>query len=200
MSRLFSKAALSVILAAALALSLSGGVIAAVKATSPLTVAKLVKSGDGFSIVHGSGFSFLLPTEGDLSVYEAKDAYGLRKLYVSSSQGPVIEISAAKLDTLTVGPLDGMSMSFLRESEAKASGAISIKAAGIEGLQFSVQGKATAVSGTAPIRLYTLLTDYNRAILIVAYAQETSLVAAQNLVGKLIIGLQLDDSWIKATV
>jgi len=199
MSRLFSKSALSVILAAALALSLSGGVIAAVKATSPLTVAKLVKSGDGFSIVHGSGFSFLLPTEGDLSVYEAKDAYGLRKLYVSS-QGPVIEISAAKLDTLTVGPLDGMSMSFLRESEAKASGAISIKAAGIEGLQFSVQGKATAVSGTAPIRLYTLLTDYNRAILIVAYAQETSLVAAQNLVGRLIIGLQLDDSWIKATV
>ncbi|MCK7488741.1 MAG: hypothetical protein MZU97_27015 [Bacillus subtilis] len=129
MSRLFSKTALSVVLAAALALSLSGGVMASVKATSPLTVAKLVKSGDGFSIVHGSGFSFLLPTEGDLSVYEAKDAYGLRKLYVSSSQGPVIEISAAELDTLTVGPLDGMSMSFLRESEAKASGAIQHRSA-----------------------------------------------------------------------
>lgn len=200
MQRIRGKSAISIVLVTVLALTLSGWAAASVKVTSPLTVAKLVKSGVDYSIVHGSGFNFPLPSDGDLSVYEAKDVYGLRKLYLSSSLGPVVEISTAKLDSLEMGALDGISMTFLRESAVSASGAERIQAAGMEGLRFFVQGKATATSGAAPIRLYTLLTDYDRAILIVAYAQESSLAAAENLVGKLIIGLKLDGSWGKATV
>jgi hypothetical protein len=200
MSRTLFKSSTTLLIAVIVAIALSGGVLASVKATSPLTVAKLVKSGEDYSIVHNSGFSFLLPSIGDISVFEAKDAYGLRKLFISSSKGPVLEISIITLDSLVPGPLDAMSMSFMNESEVIASGTVGITAAGLEGLRFTIQGKTTSTSGTAPIKLYTLLTDYKRAILIVAYAQQTSITDAENLLGSLIIGLQLDGSWSKTTV
>ncbi len=187
-----SALVLSVVLIASF---LSGMASASVKVTSPLTTAKLVKSGDAVSIVHSSGFTVDLPVEDDISVYEARDKDGIRKLYLSSSKGPILEISAFELDPLEFAPIDGISSTFFSEGSVVAEEAAQVQAAGLTGLNFKVTGKASSTSGSRPVRIYTLLTDYERAITIIAYAQETSLDHAKALLGGLLASMRLDGGW-----
>lgn len=179
---------------------MSASVMAAVKVTSPLTLAKLVKTGDDVSLVHGSGFTMSLPGGDDITVYEARDKDGIRKLYLSSSKGPILEISAFALDPLEFAPIDGISASFFNESAVVAEDAALVQAAGLTGLNFKVTGKASAMSSSRPVRIYTLLTDYERAITIVAYAQETSLDYAKAMLGGLLASIRLDSGWKVAPV
>ena len=194
MRKIATKSALvlSILLIASL---LSGMAAASVKVTSPLTTAKLVKAGDAVSIVHSSGFTLDLPGEDDISVYEARDKDGIRKLYLSSSKGPILEISAFELDPLEFGPIDGISSTFFNEGSVVAEEAMQVNAAGLTGLNFKVTGKASSTSGSKPVRIYTLLTDYERAISIIAYAQETSLDHAKALLGGLLASMRLDGGW-----
>lgn len=187
-----SISVLSILLIASL---LSGVASASVKVTTPLITAKLVKTGDVISIVHTSGFALDLPGEDDISVYEARDKDGIRKLYLSSSKGPILEISAFELDPLEFGPIDGMSSALFSEASAVAEEARQVQAAGLTGLNFKVTGRASSTSGSRPVRIYTLLTDYERAIAIIAYAQETSLDHAKALLGGLLASLRLDGGW-----
>ena len=196
-----SKAAVGVaLLCILLVSSLSPVATATVKATSPLTLAKLTKTGDKVELINNSGFTLGLPNEYDLTVYEAKDSNGLRKLYISSSQGPLVEISASVLDSLTFGPIDGISELFFKEDPSSAEDVAQVRVAGLVGLNFKLTGKATATSGSKSVKLFTLLTDYERAIIIIAYAQESSLTHARELVDKLIASMQLDSSWKSISV
>ncbi|HNZ09315.1 MAG TPA: hypothetical protein PLI10_00320 [Bacillota bacterium] len=196
-----SKAALSVAaLCILLISSLSPVATATVKATSPLTLAKLSKTNDKVELAHSSGFTLDLPNEYDLTIYEAKDSNGLRKMYVSSSQGPLVEISASVLDSLSFGPIDGISALFFKEDPSSAEDVAQVRVAGLIGLNFKLTGKATATSGSKTVKLFTLLTDYERAIIIIVYAQESSLVHAQELVNKLISTMHLDSSWKSISV
>lgn len=197
MYRLSSRSRAAFLIAAVLTLALAAGASASVKSTSILTQARLTKSGDLYGIQHNSGFAFTLPQDQDFTVYEAKDSFGLRKLYISSSAGPVVEISAVVLDSFTPGALDALAMSLYSDSSPTASGAKFVKADGIEGIYFVVRSKAATAS---PVRIHTLLTDYRRAIIITAYTQETAILQAEAIVTSLMSALKLDDSWVKATL
>lgn len=195
MYRLSSRSRAAFLIAAILTLAFAAGASASVKSTSILTQAKLTKSGELFGIQHTSGFAFTLPQDQDFTVYEAKDAYGLRKLYLASSAGPIIEISAVVLDSFTPGALDAVAMSLYSDSSPMASGARFVSAEGIDGIRFIVRSKAAT---TSQVRIHTLLTDYRRAIIITAYTQETAISQAEAIVTSLMSALKLDDSWAKA--
>lgn len=168
---------------------------ATVKVTTPLITARLEKSADANLLAHSMGFTLTLPAEEDMTVYETKDAVGLRKLYISSSKGPLLEISATVLNDLAIGPLDAIQGSFFREEPLVAEEAQALSAAGLEGLTFRMTGKASATSGSRPVRLFALLTDYSKAIIIVTFTQESDVKQAQELMGKLISTIKLDKSW-----
>ncbi len=197
MYRLSSRSRAAFLIAAILVLVFAAGASAAVKSTSILTQARLTKSGELYGIQHTSGFAFTLPQDQDFTVYEAKDAFGLRKLYLASSTGPIIEIAAVVLDSFTPGPLDAMAMSLYADSSPTASGARFVTADGIDGIYFLVRSKAATAS---QVRIHILLTDYRRAIIITAYTQETAISQAEAIVTSLMSALKLDDSWVKAAL
>ena len=197
MYRLSSRSRAAFPIAAILILVLTAGASAAVKSTSILTQARLTKSGELYGIQHTSGFAFTLPQDQDFTVYEAKDAFGLRKLYLASSTGPIIEIAAVVLDSFTPGPLDALAMSLYADSSPTASGARFVTADGLDGIYFLVRSKAATAS---QVRIHILLTDYRRAIIITAYTQETAISQAEAIVTSLMSALKLDDSWVKAAL
>ena len=197
MYRLSSRSRAAFLIAAILVLVFAAGASAAVKSTSILTQARLTKSGELYGIQHTSGFAFTLPQDQDFTVYEAKDAFGLRKLYLASSTGPIIEIAAVVLDSFTPGPLDAMAMSLYADSSPTASGARFVTADGLDGIYFLVRSKAATAS---QVRIHILLTDYRRAIIITAYTQETAISQAEAIVTSLMSALKLDDSWVKAAL
>ena len=197
MYRLSSRSRAAFLIAAILVLVFAAGASAAVKSTSILTQARLTKSGELYGIQHTSGFTLTLPQDQDFTVYEAKDAFGLRKLYLASSTGPIIEIAAVVLDSFTPGPLDAMAMSLYADSSPTASGARFVTADGLDGIYFLVRSKAATAS---QVRIHILLTDYRRAIIITAYTQETAISQAEAIVTSLMSALKLDDSWVKAAL
>lgn len=200
MNRLLSRSRAAFLISIVLTLVLTAGVSASVRATSLLTQARLFKSGDVFGILHNSGFTFTLPSDQDFTVYEAKDPYGIRKLYLASSKGTIVEVSTVILDSFAPGALDSLAMSLYSDSRPAASNAKLITAAGIEGLSFMVRSRAVSPSAGTAVKVHLLLTDYEKAIIITAYTQEAAIAETETLLSSLISAMILDDSWAKATL
>jgi hypothetical protein len=195
----YKKILLALIIVSLVPLLLSGISAATVKASSVLSVARLQKSGDDMLIVHNAGFSFSIPAGVDVVIYESKDAFGLRKLYLQSSKGPKLEISSFSIDSMEPGVLDQISLSFLMQGNVTVADRADIRVSGLEGFYFSVPGKATAASVSASLMLYAVLTDYGKGISIVAYTQDSGRKDAEELIGLLLTSLKLNESWSKTT-